>query len=301
MLQQTQIRSVLDKKYFQNWINKFPTAVVLAQADEAEILKAWEGLGYYNRARNLQKAAQMVVEKFQGEFPKELKSILELPGVGPYTAGAVRSFSFNLNAAIVDGNVSRVLTRVFKYSEPIDSTLGQKQIWRWAEDLTDQERPRLYNSAIMELGQQICRKSSPNCSDCPVSEWCAVRGDHQAAESLPYKKKKTKLTTQQESVVCVIQNEKILLTRETGSRRGGLWRLPLLEGETERFHKLTKFSYAITRYKVELTVWAPSDDQMKACTQKIDGQWFDLAEELPAMGSPYRKAILRVLDQNLED
>ena len=165
MLQQTQITTVLSRRYFENWMEKFPTPEALAAAPEEEILKAWEGLGYYRRARNLQKAAAAITSEHGGKFPRDLESILELPGVGRYTAGAVKSFAFGDSAAIVDGNIARVLARLFDFHEEIDSTSGLQKLWDWAEALVPKEKAREYNSGLMELGQTLCSVAAPDCEN----------------------------------------------------------------------------------------------------------------------------------------
>ena len=194
MLQQTRIATVLSRRYFENWLEKFPDVHSLAVAAEADILKAWEGLGYYRRARNLQRAARAVVEDFGGEFPTSAEEIQQLPGVGRYTAGAVASFAAGERAAIVDGNIARVLSRIFDYHDIVDSTAGQRQLWQWAEALlpengADGDEARHYNSGLMELGQSLCSKAEPKCHSCPVASFCATR----TPAALPCKKAAAKI------------------------------------------------------------------------------------------------------------
>jgi len=162
MLQQTQIATVLGRGYYTRWMELFPDVQALAAATEAEILKAWEGLGYYNRARNLQRAAQVVVTAHSGKFPDTLEAVAALPGVGRYTAGAVLSFACNKPAPIVDGNVARVLARLFQFRQVINTPSGQRTLWLWAAALLDVKQPRLYNSALMELGQHVCTARQPS-------------------------------------------------------------------------------------------------------------------------------------------
>ena len=176
MLQQTQIATVLGRGYYQRWMDTFPDVATLAAASEPDILRVWEGLGYYSRARNLQKAAQAVVAQHGGEFPRGVEGLLGLPGIGRYTAGAVASFAWNLPAPLVDGNVARVFTRLFACDDPIDKPAVQQQLWAWADALLCRTEPRLYNSALMELGQRICTPRSPACLICPVQSCCASAG-----------------------------------------------------------------------------------------------------------------------------
>ena len=293
MLQQTQIAAVLEKKYFERWMRRFPTPGALATAEESAVLKAWEGLGYYNRARNLQKAARTICDEFQGEFPGSYEAILALPGVGRYTAGAVLSFAFGRRGVIVDGNVSRVISRLLAFSTPIDSSSGIKAVWDYANRLTPDDRARHYNLAIMELGQRVCTKSHPNCMICPVSEWCSAKKQG-ISDILPQKKTKQAPVERVERVILPIRERKIFLTQESGTRRKGLWRLPeISEEEAEDLEELFRFKYAITRYRVTLIVHAPGPLQAEMLENSGGGKWFRIGslDELPPLGSPYRKAI----------
>lgn len=300
MLQQTQIKTVLARRYFENWMEKFPDVGSLATAGIDDVLKSWEGLGYYNRARNLQKAAIQVMDDYNGEFPSELSKILDLPGVGPYTAGAVCSFAFNTPATIVDGNVIRVLARAFNYTQPVDTTVGKKAIWEIAGELTSNTHPRAYNSAIMELGQKVCTKGKPKCEICPVSGWCASR-DSDEGQNLPIKSKAIKITYKTEEVLLLVENDQIFLSCETGSRRNGLWRLPLLgECELDEMEQIGQISYAITRYQVEMRIFGGVDiKNSRQIAKKMEGTWFDLSDSLPALGAPYLRAIEEFIEVSL--
>ena len=291
MLQQTQIATVLGRGYFTRWMAAFPTWGDLAAATEEEVLKQWEGLGYYNRARNLHKTALIVTREFAGCFPEDFETILSLPGIGRYTAGAVMSFAFNRRAAIVDGNVSRVFSRLFAITDPVDTPTGHRVIWGLAESLTPENDAGLYNSALMELGQRVCFRASPNCSGCPVRSWCTV-GQGGVAEEFPVKKGGRVTTVRQERVVIAVKNRRILLCPETGTRRKGLWRLPeISSGDAADLIELFRFEYAITRYRVTLMVYRHSSSLSKA--EPEGARWFnqEREEEMPAIGSPYRKAM----------
>ena len=290
MLQQTQIATVLARRYFENWLEKFPTPEVLAAAPEEEILKAWEGLGYYRRARNLQKAAGVIVTEHGGKFPRDLESILALPGVGQYTAGAVASFAFGNQAPIVDGNIARVLARLFDFHEEIDSTKGQRQLWEWAGSLVPEKNAREYNSGLMELGQTLCSVADPQCGDCPVASFCLT----ETPKELPKRKPRVKTTKIDEHVALITRNNKVLLEQESGKRREGLWKLPELPesrlGVGELLHEM---KYSITRYRVTLRIHADKPPRTLA-----EGQaWFSQTEiaDLP-MPSPYRKALVALAD-----
>lgn len=290
MLQQTQIPTVLERGYYARWMERFPDFATLAAADEKDVLAAWEGLGYYRRARNLRALAVAIMERHGGSFPRDFESIRALPGIGPYTAGAVASFAFDEARPIVDGNVARVLARVFNDPTPVDSTPGQKALWSRAESLVKAARsPRALNSALMELGQQVCRSSQPACAACPLSALCTAE---QPAE-LPVKSKKTAITAVTERVFFLQNDEGVLLEQETGNRRTGLWKLPALEGDTlpPVLHKST---YGITRYKVTLWVHEPP----AGLATEVRGSIVPLTQlaTLP-MPSPYRRALVALLER----
>lgn len=293
MLQQTQIATVLKRGFFKRWMDEFPDWLSLAGATEAAVLKSWEGLGYYNRARNLQKTARIIVDQFDGRFPEVYEDVISLPGIGRYTAGAVLSFAFGQSVPIVDGNVIRVLSRIMAFREPVNTSSAAATLWEWAESLTPEESAKAYNSGVMELGQRVCRKSSPDCKICPVSEFCLgyINGE---AETLPIKNAAKKVTRLEENVVILIRDEKVLLATEKGSRRKGMWRLPEISSEDAAdFEECFRFDYAITRYKVNLRVFIPNPAAAGLREAESGEDWFDLGdpEKLPAMGSPYRKAI----------
>ena len=291
MLQQTQIATVLARRYFENWMEKFPTTAVLARAREEEILKAWEGLGYYRRARNLQKAAAAIEAQHGGVFPREVEAILALPGVGQYTAGAVASFAFGDSAPIVDGNIARVLARLFDFHGEIDSTAGSRQLWQWAGELVPGARAREYNSGLMELGQTLCAVAEPQCGSCPVAAFCLT----ESPRALPKRKPRVKTTHVDEHVRLVAKAGKVLLEQESGRRREGLWKLPELPesrlGVCELLHEM---KYSITRYRVTLRVYA---DRQRGRDLGDGEAWFarEELESLP-MPSPYRKALVALTE-----
>ena len=291
MLQQTQISTVLERGFYARWMKRFPDFSTLAAASESDVLSAWQGLGYYRRARNLQRLAQAVVIEHSGEFPRDPAVIRSLPGIGPYTAGAVSSFAFGLAEPIVDGNVARVLSRIDNDATPIDSTAGTRRLWDRARELVrSTDDPRALNSALMELGQTICRSTKPACEVCPVRAFCRAT----EPESLPVKSTRTEITAITERVFFYRNQVGVLLEQETGSRRTGLWKLPALP---EAHHDqppsvLLKASYGITRYKVTLWVHA----------QPGQGKWPETHRYIPLtelaalpMPSPYRKALERLL------
>ena len=289
MLQQTQIATVLGKGYYTRFLEAFPTLQALAAANDETLLKAWEGLGYYRRARMLRETARAVVEMHEGQFPSDLDALLKLPGIGRYTAGALRAFAFGLPAVLVDGNVARVLARLMDYEREVDSSAGLKQIWEWAETLADDTHPRFYHAALMELGQRICRPKQPDCVNCPVAICCAAK----TPEALPKKKQRIKVTEIHEHAIWVRDGEgRILMQQEGGKRRTGLWKLPIRDPESIGKSKvIAKLTYGITRYKVRLQV----HEAGKATPEKGE-VWVeeDAIFEL-AMAAPFKKVIGRLL------
>lgn len=173
MLQQTQIATVIP--YFERWMAWLPTVEALAAADLDEVLKLWEGLGYYSRARHLHEAARTVLEKYGGLLPQSASELRKLKGIGPYTAGAIASIAFGEPEAVLDGNVIRVLSRLTDLEADVTETATRKALWRLAEALVPQTRPGDYNQALMELGQRICTPATPQCHRCPVAEQCLAR------------------------------------------------------------------------------------------------------------------------------
>ena len=293
MLQQTQVSTVLNKGFYTRFLEKYPTPASIADAPEQDILSAWEGLGYYRRVRNLQKAAKAICEQHGGNFPCEHTQILDLPGIGKYTAGAVSSFAYDSPQPLVDANVARIFSRLFDYHERVDSSAGTKQLWQWAEQLLSHTQPRLYNSALMELGQQICSNKSPQCLLCPIQKWCQTKNP----EALPIKKARKKTVLLDELCVFAIQDGNILLHKAADSaRRSGMWKLPERENHVlEQRPLLLKTTYAITHHKVTLCIY----DAPPKLTLEEDEAWHPLSA-LPTlpMPSPFRKALNALLEDH---
>ncbi|MFC4993078.1 A/G-specific adenine glycosylase [Rubritalea tangerina] len=291
MLQQTQVKTVLDKGFYTNFTTKYPTPQSLAIAPEEEILSAWEGLGYYRRVRNLQKAAQAICEIHSGSFPTSHADILQLPGIGQYTAGAVASFAYNDSQALVDANVARIFARIFDYHQKVDSSKGSKQLWHWASELVSPSNPRAYNSALMELGQQICTNKSPQCTKCPIQQWCTTN----TPEQLPKKKERKKTVQIEEHCLLAVHANEILLHQaDSSARRSGMWKLPerplhLLEN----LPLLSKSTYAITHHKVTLYIYQAS----QVPSPQKNEAWHDIQqlEALP-IPSPFRKVLNTLLE-----
>ncbi len=294
MLQQTQITTVQERGYYTRWLAQFPDFESLAAASETAVLKAWEGLGYYRRARNLHKLAGVIIAEYCGTFPRDIVQIAALPGIGPYTAGAIASFAYNHAQPIVDGNVARVLSRIFNDTTPIDSAAGKKLLWDRATLLVRAAAdPRSLNSALMELGQTLCKTGAPLCERCPVHKQCAAT----APETLPVKQSKITITAVTERVFFLETSGGILLEQETGSRRTGLWKLPALPETQSPPLVLHQCSYGITRYKVTLWVHALPPQKKKRAWPA--NHRFMPVHELPAlaMTAPHRRALEAVLRQ----
>ena len=284
MLQQTTVSSVIANRRFEKFLEQFPDVSSIAGATEETILKAWEGLGYYNRVRNLQKTAREILKDHEGRFPRSAAELEQLPGIGKYTAGAVSSFAFNLPAPIVDGNIARVLSRLFDLHEPIDSAKGQKTIWRWADQLLDQKSPRIFNSAIMELGQTFCAAKEARCESCPLRDFCQTR----SPLSLPLKKPRAKFIPITEHAFIAIQKGKLLLAKEKGSRRKGFWHLPVRsEDECAHLSEERQFRYTITNHRVTVLVYRGEPTSIKADEQYHS---VDSLDKIP-IASPMRRII----------
>lgn len=226
ILQQTRVDQGLP--YYLKFIDTFPVVADLANADEDLVLKLWQGLGYYSRARNLQFSAKLILSEFGGNFPDNYTDILKLKGVGSYTAAAISSFSFGLPFAVLDGNVTRVLSRVFGIQTPFDTSVGKKQFQKLAQELLDKKNPAEYNQAIMEFGALQCTPKSPKCNDCPIANDC-IAFNTNTVSLLPIKSKKIKVKNRFLHFLVVNKNNEVLI----GKRKIGIWQglyeFPFLE------------------------------------------------------------------------
>jgi len=224
MLQQTQVKTALP--YFERWMKELPSINSVARAPQDKILKLWEGLGYYSRARNLQKAAQLIIKKHNGRFPNRYADILALPGIGKYSAGAISSIAFNRNKPVVDGNVIRVMARLANFSENTRLPQNIKQFWGWAEKLIPSGLAREFNQGLMELGALVCTPKKPNCSHCPVKKVCKGSQNGTAAQ-LPNRGEKTKNIPITVTLAVICKNGKIFIQkRPEKGLMGGLWEFP---------------------------------------------------------------------------
>ena len=224
MLQQTRVETVLP--YFERWMNRFPSIADLATATEQEVLSLWEGLGYYSRARNLHKAAKIVMDEYGGELPRDLKALRKIPGIGRYTVGAIASMAFAMDTATLDGNLRRVFARVFNVMEPADSPAGVEILWTLAEKNLPKGRAGDYNQALMDLGSGLCLPRNPACPNCPLEKICAARALG-IQESRPVLKPKAEVPHYTVTAAVLRRDGKVLLAkRPSKGLLGGMWEFP---------------------------------------------------------------------------
>lgn len=251
MLQQTRVDTVIP--YYNRFLDAFPTVHDLARADQQQVLKLWEGLGYYSRGRNLHQAAKMVTEKFDGNLPSDYRSITKLKGIGPYSASAILSIAYQKKFAVVDGNVIRVLSRYYGIEEDIRSGAVKKKIQELADQLIPEEDPGDYNQAVMELGATVCTPSSPACGACPVSSDC-VAYQTVKTDTIPYKSPAKKIPHHQIAVGLIVspQNKLLIALRPDDVMLGGLWEFP--GGKKENGESLSQAVQREMREELEVDV-----------------------------------------------
>jgi len=226
ILQQTRV--LQGTPYYFAFLKAFPTIEDLANASEDKVLKMWQGLGYYSRARNLHFTAKDIVNNFGGEFPKDHNKVLKFKGIGVYTAAAITSFAFDMPYAVVDGNVIRVLSRIFGVTTPFDRSAGKKQFQQLAQELLIENEAAIYNQAIMEFGAIQCKPKSPNCSNCPMQDFCIAYTTNSVAE-LPVKSKKIKVKDRFLHYLFIEQKDNIFLGKRKSGIWTGLYEFPFLE------------------------------------------------------------------------
>ncbi len=282
MLQQTTVATV--RGHFERWMKRFPSAVTLAQADEEEVLRAWQGLGYYSRARNLHRAARQI----GAHFPEELDAIHALPGVGRYTAHAVATFAFDRAVPVVEANVARVLARLLDMQLPIDGAAGAARLWETAEALLPRRGARDFNSALMDLGALICTPRTPRCTRCPVRSFCATNDP----DSLPRKKPRPAPVELREVCAWTVRQSSVLLEMQRDRHCRGMWRLPLLPAANGAA-PLYRTTYPFTHHRVRLEVFAMCNG-----TANEHQRWFPI-DQLPALPSPHRRAIAHLSQRSL--
>jgi A/G-specific adenine glycosylase len=255
MLQQTQVATVLP--YYERFLARFPSVCVLAAADEHDLLRLWEGLGYYRRARQMHAAARKIVADHGGIFPRDLHSIRALPGIGRYTAGAIASFAFDSREPILEANTIRLFSRLLAYRGDTASAAGQKLLWRAAETILPRRGSGAINQALMELGSQVCTTRRPACDLCPLAYVCQTRRDGLQG-SIPSPRAKPRIEQVREAAVVVRRGGKLLLLRRGETKRwAGLWDFPRFEIQSNNNSQLARELTANVRRLTAIAVSAP--------------------------------------------
>ncbi|HEY6069826.1 MAG TPA: A/G-specific adenine glycosylase [Chthoniobacterales bacterium] len=289
MLQQTQVATVLP--YYKEWFRRFPSFAALARSSETEVVRAWQGLGYYARARNLHATAKLVVDKYRGRFPRELRDMRELPGIGKYTAHAVAAFAFDQSVPIVEANSARVLARLFNLRIPIDSTAGQRILWDRAASMVPSRKAGAYNSALLDLGALICLPRTPKCGICPVKKFCRARNP----EELPMKRPRPQTKWLVEKHAFVTKDGKLLLIK-AAHRWRGMWILPQLADRLKRPALQTPIHASVfpfTNHQITLQIFSTSDRMVDTSPSR----WFSKRQlaSIP-IPSPHRRVINALLN-----
>ncbi|RFC43610.1 MAG: A/G-specific adenine glycosylase, partial [Verrucomicrobia bacterium] len=287
MLQQTQVATVIP--FFERWMEVFPDLQTLAVASESDVLRLWQGLGYYSRARNLHKAAQQVLERFEGKIPSDSRDLRSLPGVGEYTAGAIASFAYDRPAAAVDANIARVLARLANQQAQVDTTEGARLLLELAENLLPKgSGGRLHTSALMELGALVCLPKKPKCLVCPIRSDCRAVDP----ETLPRKSPRKATVFVEERAAWIATDSAVLLEQQVGNRSRGLWKFPVLL-EPAPAGPLFETVYPFTHHKVTLRVYAGAVPEMLSASQR----WFAKRSILDEAALPagHRRALVALV------
>lgn len=277
MLQQTQVATVIP--YYTKWLRRFPDFASLARASQNDVLHAWQGLGYYNRARNLHSAAKIVRDQCRGILTGDRIRIRELPGVGRYTANALATFAFDQPVPIVEANSARVLARLFDIRAPIDSSIGRDKLWENAAQLVPRRGAARFNSALLDLGAFVCVANKPKCNICPVKRFCRTK----TPEALPIKKSEPRTKRLTERHAFVVSQGRILL-EQSSARWRDMWILPRLESRVFG-RPLYKSTFPFTHHRIALVVYRRPPPKSVAHAQ----QWFGSIDYI-AMPSPHRHA-----------
>jgi A/G-specific adenine glycosylase len=295
MLQQTRVSAVLD--YYARFLAKFPTVAALAAAEEADVLAAWSGLGYYRRAKQMRQAAQVVVREHQGILPRTAEQLRSLPGIGDYTSSAIASIAYGEPAAVVDGNVERVLLRVFPGNGKAGEVNQAKRLRERAASLLDTRRPGDFNQSMMELGAMVCLPQRPLCLQCPVQPFCGTRGEHQGP---PPKK----MRNQQIAYALLCRNRagaiQILLQQRpmSGSLMPGMWELPevaMQQSDEERVEITLRHAITVTNYRVRVLRLSEREAAHRWPSREYPRKWAKSSElgSLPLTGLT-RKVLQRL-------
>jgi len=293
MLQQTRVETV--RPYYARWLRAFPTIQSLARASDDRVLKLWEGLGYYSRARNLHRAAQAVVHERGGQMPRTVESLRQLPGIGRYTAGAIASIAFGERVPVVDGNVARVFARIFSIRANVRSPRTLQSLWRLAEDLLPDTDPGDFNQALMEFGALVCTPAAPHCDTCPMHRICAARA-RGLVEQVPNRGDKPQTVHLVTKAAFVKNRDRILLRRRP--RQGLLanfWELPAADARRFRVgHRIHELRHTITHRRIVFQVY----ECVPIANLPSNGEWQSVTHaQLKALALPaaHRRAIDSVL------
>lgn len=284
MLQQTQVTTVIP--YFQRWMQRFPTLASLANADEDEVMSVWQGLGYYSRARNLRRAAQYLVDEHAGLYPDDLSALNAIPGVGRYTAGAIRSFAFNQYGPIIDGNAKRVYARLFEVAGEPNSSAFNKTMWELAERLTPTDNSRAYSQGVLDIGALVCKKASPQCAVCPLQRKCLAFRNTSMAEYPNPKRKKAKPTKQAHFLWDSKAQSLVLEKRPSPGIWGGLWCFPELSAAPEQAKELGSFTHQFSHYRLEAKVWLRQAEAVHEDAEYLTERRLVAATDLTNTGLP---------------
>ncbi len=298
MLQQTQVSTVIP--YYRRWMERFPTIQSLARASQDEVLKQWEGLGYYSRARNLHKAAAIIADEYDGRLPQTMEGLMKLPGIGRYTAGAIASIVYNQAVPAVDGNVMRILSRVNDMTGDITKSETNNQLWSLAGDLLPLDRPGDFNQALMELGQTVCLSSSPVCHKCPVADFClALQRGTQLQRPVRPKRPEVPHYQVTAGIICREDGRFLIAKRPSNGLLGGMWEFPggkQEDGESLKAalrreimeelgiviavsRKLVVVQHAYTHFRITLHAYfAKLQEGIPSNLEVADHAWVDLAD-----------------------
>jgi A/G-specific adenine glycosylase len=286
MLQQTQVATVIP--YYDQWLRRFPNFARLARVSETDVLRAWQGLGYYARARNLRATATAIVARHGGRFPRSIDQMQRLPGIGKYTAHAVATFAFDQPVPIVEANTARVLSRLFNRRVDIDSPAGRITLWKDAAMLVPKLNARIYNSALTDLGALVCLPRKPKCSICPAEEFCCAKDPAR----LPIRKPRPRTKRIIEKHVFIFHRGRILL-EQSDPRWRGMWILPRLRTRAANQRAIYASDFPFTHHRISLIVYRRPAPKEPACQQR----WFTSIDQIP-MPSPHRRAAQSLLERS---
>jgi A/G-specific adenine glycosylase len=311
MLQQTQVVAVVP--YYRRFLGRFPDIAALAGAPQDEVLRLWSGLGYYSRARNLQRAAQQVQERHGGAFPRTLEKIEALPGIGRSTAAAIAAFAYGTRAAILDGNVKRVLARHFAVAGFPGDKRVEKRLWQLAEEQLPARALGRYTQAIMDLGATLCTRAKPRCADCPLAQTCRALALGRVRD-FPAPRPLRPLPTRATHMLLLVRGGEVLLEKRPPSGIwGGLWSLPEIDDAARaRAHCRTHYGCSIaapqalaplahgfTHFKLQIQPLLCRVEKFASAAREPGQVWLSLeAAHGAAIPVPVRKLIERLLDEN---